>query len=91
MLSIQSLQDVYNVILVRVCMFTSAVTCNYPGDYLHGTYRSTREGRPRHFGDLLTAECDEGYHLQNATMVTRTCLANGEWSGPSAVCIGKQV
>ena len=39
------------------------------------------------FGSEATYECDEGFELVGN--VTRTCEANGEWSGEEPACNGK--
>ena len=40
------------------------------------------------FGSVINSACDEGYELTSGNL-TRTCQANGKWSGSQPVCTSK--
>ncbi|XP_078502034.1 complement factor B-like [Lissotriton helveticus] len=58
------------------------VRCPKPVDFENGAYFPRQN--VYHIGDTLQFECFEGFKLLNSA--NRTCLANGKWSGETAIC-----
>ncbi|XP_063043810.1 sushi, von Willebrand factor type A, EGF and pentraxin domain-containing protein 1-like isoform X1 [Engraulis encrasicolus] len=57
------------------------VSCRIPGDLSNGRYEFL-EGIE--FGAFIRAVCNEGYNMVGDS--TRSCQANGEWTGTEPVC-----
>ena len=70
--------------LIYVFLFLAVVDC--------GTLNATANGQVSHpngttFGQTATYSCDTGYNLLED--ITRTCQANGVWSGNEPTCISE--
>ena len=67
---------------LRILIFTARV-CQHPGDIPNGI----RRGNVFVYGSQVIYQCELGYRLEGRN--SRTCQANGQWSGALPLCKGK--
>lgn len=64
-------------------IFLLGVKCILPGDLKDGMKSTSANS----YNTVVTYTCNQGFRLVGST--TRTCQADGSWSGEHPRCIGK--
>ena len=64
----------------KICLMSLAADCGSLANPPNGEVKMSGTT----FNSTITFSCNDGYHLVGET--TRTCQANGSWSGNESTC-----